>query len=58
LLLPLFVPTLIFGIEAIAAALTGADSLRPSFLILSAISLAAVALAPLAAAGALRFQLQ
>jgi heme exporter protein B len=54
----LFVPTLIFGIEAIAAALTGADSLRPSFLILSAISLAAVALAPLAAAGALRFQLQ
>src|SRR5689334_18939801 len=58
LLLPLFVPTLIFGIEAIAAALTGADSLRPSFLNLSAISLAAVALAPLAAAGALRFQLQ
>jgi heme exporter protein B len=58
LLLPLFVPTLIFGIEAVGAALTGADSFRASFLILIAISLAAVALAPLAAAGALRFQLQ
>src|SRR5262249_52201587 len=58
LLLPLFVPTLIFGIEAIGAALTGADSFRASFLILTAISLAAVVLAPVAAAGALRFQLQ
>src|SRR5262249_2901199 len=36
LLLPLFVPTLIFGIEAIGAALTGADSFRASFLILTA----------------------
>jgi heme exporter protein B len=58
LLLPLLVPTLIFGIETVAAALTGADSFRASFLILIAISLASVGLAPVAAAGALRFQLQ
>ena len=58
LLLPLFVPTLIFGIASIGAALTGTDSFWPSFLILIAISLAAMALAPLAAAGALRLQLQ
>ncbi len=58
LLLPLFVPTLLFGIEAIGAALTGGDSLLASFLILSAISLATMVLAPLAAAAALRFQLQ
>ena len=59
LMLPLFVPTLIFGIEAISAALT--RTRRPScrrFLILCAISLAALVLAPLAAAAALRFQLQ
>ena len=58
LLLPLFVPTLIFAIASVGAALTGADSFLSSFLILIAISLAAVVLAPLAAAGALRFQLQ
>ena len=58
LLLPLFVPTLIFGIEAIAAALTGADSFVASFLLLIAVSLAAMVLAPPAAAAALRFQLQ
>jgi heme exporter protein B len=58
LLLPLFVPTLIFGIEAIGAALAGADSFVPSFLLLIAVSLAAMVLAPPAAAAALRFQLQ
>jgi len=58
LLLPLFVPTLIFGIEAIAAALTGTDSFVASFLLLTAVSLAAMVLAPPAAAAALRFQLQ
>ncbi|KAB2914789.1 MAG: heme exporter protein CcmB [Hyphomicrobiaceae bacterium] len=58
LMLPLFVPTLIFGISAIGAALTSSDAFGPSFLILSAISLASVALAPLAAAAALRLQLQ
>jgi Na+-driven multidrug efflux pump len=39
LLLPLFVPTLIFGIEAIGAALAGADSFAASFLLLIAVSL-------------------
>jgi heme exporter protein B len=58
LLLPLFVPTLIFGIEAIGAALAGAASFRASFLLLIAVSLAATVLAPPAAAAALRFQLQ
>jgi heme exporter protein B len=58
LLLPLFVPTLIFGIEAIGAALAGADSFAASFLLLIAVSLAATVLAPPAAAAALRFQLQ
>ena len=58
LLLPLFVPTLIFGIEAIGAALAGADSFTASFLLLIAVSLAAIVLAPPAAAAALRFQLQ
>jgi heme exporter protein B len=58
LLLPLFVPTLNFGIEAIGAALAGADSFAASFLLLIAVSLAATVLAPPAAAAALRFQLQ
>ena len=54
LMLPLFVPTLIFGISAIGAV---ADAV-PSFLILSAISLGALVLGPVAAAAALRLQLQ
>jgi|RhiMetdeSRZDD1v2_1073273.scaffolds.fasta_scaffold213255_4 heme exporter protein B len=58
LMLPLFVPTLLFGIEAIGAALTGSGAFLPAFLILVAISLASVVLAPVAAALALRFQLQ
>jgi heme exporter protein B len=58
LMLPLFIPTLLFGIEAIRAALTASGGFMPAFLILVAISLAAIVLAPLAAALALRFQLQ
>ena len=54
-LLPLFVPTLMFGIEAIRAPTPAAG---PPFLILCAISLATLVLAPFAAAAALRFQLQ
>jgi heme exporter protein B len=57
LMLPLFVPTLIFGIEATRAPAVDAGTFLPSFLILCAISLAALVLAPLAAAAALRFQL-
>lgn len=58
LMLPLYVPTLLFGIEAIGAALTKSGGFVSAFLTLLAISLASVVLAPLAAALALRFQLQ
>jgi heme exporter protein B len=58
LMLPLFVPTLIFGISAISAALTNSEAYGPSLLILAAISLASVALAPVATGAALRLQLQ
>jgi heme exporter protein B len=54
LMLPLFVPTLIFGISAVAFD----TAVGPSFLILVAISLGALVLGPVAAAAALRFQLQ
>jgi heme exporter protein B len=53
LMLPLFVPTLIFGISVLAD--TGA---LPSFLILAAVSLGALVLGPVAAAAALRLQLE
>ena len=58
LMLPLFVPTLIFGIEATRGASMASETQLPSLLILGAISLASLVLAPLAAAAALRFQLQ
>ena len=57
LVLPLYIPTLIFGISAIGFASLGQDGFAASFLILLAISLAAVALAPVAAAAALRLQM-
>jgi heme exporter protein B len=57
LVLPLYVPTLIFGMAAMGA-LFGPGSAVPPFLILSAISLAAVVLGPIAAAAALRAQMQ
>jgi heme exporter protein B len=55
--LPLYVPTLIFGISAVSAAM-GPAGMGAAFLILTAISLAAVVLGPIAAAAALRIQLQ
>lgn len=58
LMLPLFVPTLIFGIETVSSAVVDAGAFWPSFLILSAISMASVVLAPLATAAALRLQVQ
>jgi heme exporter protein B len=58
LMLPLFVPTLSFGITAVSSSLLGLAASAPSFLVLVAISLAAIALAPLAAAAALRAQLE
>ena len=56
LALPLYVPTLVFGISAMEASVMGTDGFMPSFLILSAISLASLVLGPLAAAAALRMQ--
>ncbi|MBA2126108.1 heme exporter protein CcmB [Hyphomicrobium methylovorum] len=55
--LPLYVPTLIFGITAIAAIASPAGA-SPSLLILAAVSLIAVVLGPVASAAALRVQLQ
>lgn len=57
IVLPFYVPTLIFGISAVSAA-AGPDGLGASFLILAAVSLVAVVLGPVAAAAALRIQLQ
>ncbi len=55
--LPFYIPTLIFGISAVGAA-AGPGGFGASFLILLAISLASLVLGPLAAAAALRIQLQ
>lgn len=56
LVLPLYVPTLIFGIGAIAS-LLGPGGAGSSLMILGAISLGALVLAPIASAAALRAQL-
>jgi heme exporter protein B len=53
LILPLFVPVLIFGVGAVEAALTDVSA-RPHLLVLTALTLAALALAPWPAAAALR----
>lgn len=58
IVLPLYVPTLIFGISAISSALTGPGGSVPSLLILAAISLGSAVLGPMAAAAAIRIQLQ
>ncbi len=57
LVLPLYVPTLIFGISSVSAATMGHGGYEASMLILGAISLASCVLAPLAAAAALRMQI-
>lgn len=58
LILPLYVPVLIFGVSAIDAAVTGAGSFRASLSILGALTLASAVLSPLATAAALRLNLQ
>lgn len=58
LVLPLYIPTLIYGIATISAIVTPPGDAVSSFLILCALSLGSVVLAPLAAAAALRFQVQ
>ena len=53
LVLPLYIPVLIFGVLAVDQAVTG-FAIRPHLLILTALLLAALPLAPWAAAAALR----
>ncbi len=57
LVLPLYVPTLIFGVSAISAAVLGTGGVGAALAILAAISLAALIIGPLAGAAALRAQL-
>ncbi|RNI16018.1 heme exporter protein CcmB [Paracoccus pantotrophus] len=57
LVLPLYVPTLIFGAEAVRRGAAGADPVTP-LVFLAAITLATLALAPFAAAAALRVNLR
>lgn len=54
LVLPLYVPVLIFGVSTVSMAISGPGSPWPPFLMLCAISLASIVLAPFAAAAALR----
>ena len=58
LILPLYIPTLIFGISAMSAVITPPGSLGASLAVLGAISLASVVIGPVAAAAALRAQMQ
>ena len=57
LVLPLYLPTLIFGARAATAAAEGGDP-WPAFLLLAAVTLFILALAPFAAAAALRANLR
>jgi heme exporter protein B len=57
LVLPLYLPTLIFGARAVADAAAGRDP-WPAFLLLAGVSLGALAAAPFAAAAALRVNLR
>lgn len=54
LVLPLYVPILIFGVSAASAAISGPVPFGTPALILAALSLASIVLCPLAAAAALR----
>jgi heme exporter protein B len=54
LILPLYIPTLIFGISAVTAVISPPGSAKASLLMLLAISLSALVVGPVAAAAALR----
>jgi heme exporter protein B len=58
LVLPLYVPVLIFGVSASGGALAGDGVVQASLLILAAIALACLVLSPLACAAALRSHLR
>jgi len=57
LMLPLYVPTLIFGIGAVSAVALGTGGATSALLILAAVSLASLVIGPIAAAAALRAQM-
>ena len=57
LVLPLFIPVLIFGVSTISAILVGPGGFVAPFLILMAFSVASIVLSPFATAAALRLQL-
>jgi heme exporter protein B len=56
LVLPFYIPTLIFGISAISAVATPPGSFLSPFLMMVAVSLIALVVGPIAAASALRVQ--
>ncbi len=58
LILPFYIPILIFGVSAVNAVVVGPGSFATPFTILCALTLAATVLAPLATAAALRLNLQ
>ncbi len=58
LILPLYIPVLVFGVSAMNAVIIGPAPFLPSWLILCALTLATLVLAPLGAAAALRLNLQ
>jgi heme exporter protein B len=58
LILPLYVPVLIFGVSAIDSVVSGPGSFAAPFAVLCAMTLASSVLGPLAAAAALRLNLQ
>jgi heme exporter protein B len=57
IVLPMYVPTLIFGAEAVRRGAVGGDAMVP-LLLLAAISLGSAAILPFAAAAALRANLK
>lgn len=58
LVLPLYVPVLIFGVATIESAITGPGSPWQAFMMLCALSLGSLVLSPIAAAAALRTALR
>ena len=57
IILPLYVPVLIFGVSSVDAVVTGPGGIAAPFSILCALTLASVVLAPLGTAAALRLNL-
>ncbi len=58
IVLPLYVPILVFGVSAVQSSMLGPDGSMQTMMILAAFTLASAALAPIAAAAALRANLR